>query len=40
MKFTTDFRSLYATLLELWLGQSATTTDQLLGTSYPRLGFL
>lgn len=40
MKFTTDFRSLYATLLERWLGQSATVTDQLLGSSYPRLGFL
>jgi uncharacterized protein (DUF1501 family) len=40
MKFTTDFRSLYATVLERWLGQSATTTDTLLGSSYPRLGFL
>jgi uncharacterized protein (DUF1501 family) len=40
MKHTTDFRSLYATLLERWLGQSATVTDQILGTNYPRLGFL
>jgi uncharacterized protein (DUF1501 family) len=40
MKFTTDFRSLYATLLERWLGQSATVTDQILGANYPRLGFL
>ena len=39
MKFTTDFRSLYATVLDRWLGQ-ATTTDSLLGTTYPRLGFL
>ena len=40
MKFTTDFRSLYATVLERWLGQAATTTDTLLGSTYPRLGFL
>jgi len=40
MKHTTDFRSLYATLLERWLGQSATVTDQILGTNYARLGFL
>jgi uncharacterized protein (DUF1501 family) len=40
MKFTTDFRSLYATVLERWLGQAATTTNTLLGSSYPRLGFL
>ncbi len=40
MKFTTDFRSLYATLLERWLGQSAAVTDQILGTNYTRLGFL
>ena len=40
MKFTTDYRSYYATLLERWLGQSATVTDQILGTNYPRLGFL
>ncbi|WP_291272846.1 DUF1501 domain-containing protein [Geothrix sp.] len=40
MKFTTDFRSLYATVLDRWLGQATTTTDGLLGTSYPRLGFL
>ncbi|HEX7490038.1 MAG TPA: hypothetical protein VF341_14110 [Anaeromyxobacteraceae bacterium] len=40
MKHTTDFRSLYATVLERWLGHAATTTDALLGASYPRLGFL
>ena len=40
MKFTTDFRSLYATVLERWLGQAATSTDTLLGSTYPRLAFL
>jgi uncharacterized protein (DUF1501 family) len=40
MKFTLDFRSLYATVLDRWLGQVPTTTDAILGTSYPRLGFL
>jgi uncharacterized protein (DUF1501 family) len=40
MKHTTDFRSLYATLLERWLGMGATTTDQILGSNYTRLGFL
>lgn len=40
MKFTTDFRSLYATVLDRWLGQATATTDTLLGTSYPRLNFL
>jgi uncharacterized protein (DUF1501 family) len=40
MKFTTDYRSLYATVLDRWLGQAGTTTDSLLGASYPRMGFL
>jgi uncharacterized protein (DUF1501 family) len=40
MKFTTDFRSLYATVLDRWLGQGTTSTDSLLGTAYPRLSFL
>ncbi len=40
MLFTTDFRSLYATVLERWLGQAARPTDTLLGATYPRLGFL
>jgi uncharacterized protein (DUF1501 family) len=45
MRFTVDFRSLYATVLERWLGLSAAATDALLlqGASlppYPRLGFL
>jgi uncharacterized protein (DUF1501 family) len=45
MKFTVDFRSLYATVLERWLGLPATETDALLlqGASlppYPRLAFV
>jgi len=40
LKFTTDFRSLYATVLDRWLGQASSTTDSLLGTTYSRLGFL
>ncbi|MDP2876260.1 MAG: hypothetical protein Q8O00_08755 [Holophaga sp.] len=35
-----DFRSLYATVLDRWLGQPSTTTNALLGSNYPRLGFL
>jgi hypothetical protein len=27
-------------VLDRWLGQVPTATDALLGTSYPRLGFL
>jgi uncharacterized protein (DUF1501 family) len=40
MKFTVDFRSLYATVLERWLGVPAAATDASLGATYPRLGFL
>ena len=40
MKFTTDFRSLYATVLDRWLGQATATTNTLLGATYPRLTFL
>jgi uncharacterized protein (DUF1501 family) len=40
MKFTTDFRSLYATVLDRWLGQATSSTNGLLGSAYPRLGFL
>jgi uncharacterized protein (DUF1501 family) len=40
MRYTTDFRSLYATVLERWLGRSASATDSLLGSTYTRLGFL
>jgi uncharacterized protein (DUF1501 family) len=45
MRFTVDFRSLYATVLERWLGLPAASTDALLlqGASlpaYPRLGFV
>jgi uncharacterized protein (DUF1501 family) len=40
MKFTVDYRSLYATVLERWLGVGAAATDRSLGAVYPRLGFL
>jgi uncharacterized protein (DUF1501 family) len=40
MKYTVDFRSLYATVLDRWLGQAPTATDAMLGAAYPRLGFL
>ncbi|MGA8889954.1 MAG: DUF1501 domain-containing protein [Anaeromyxobacteraceae bacterium] len=40
MKFTVDYRSLYATVLERWLGVGAAATDASLGAMYPRLGFL
>lgn len=45
MRFRVDFRSLYATVLEGWLGLPAAETDALLlqGASlgpYPRLGFV
>ncbi len=38
MVFTTDFRSLYATLLEKFLGYS--DSKGILGATYPTLGFL
>lgn len=37
LRFTTDFRSVYATLLDQWLQADA---DQLLGAHYDRLSFL
>ena len=37
MKFTTDFRNLYATVLDKWMGVSSRTV---LGGTYPNLGFL
>lgn len=40
MRFTTDFRSLYATVLDRWLGLATSTTDSLLGSTYTRLGLL
>jgi uncharacterized protein (DUF1501 family) len=40
MKYTVDFRRVYATVLDRWLGQPAAITDANLGTSYPRLNFL
>jgi uncharacterized protein (DUF1501 family) len=44
MVYTVDFRSMYATVLDRWLGQSSAVTNQSLGTPggnpYPRLAFL
>ncbi|HYS10575.1 MAG TPA: DUF1501 domain-containing protein [Myxococcales bacterium] len=40
LKFTVDFRSLYATVLDRWLGQAPSATDAMLGAAYQRLGFL
>jgi uncharacterized protein (DUF1501 family) len=40
MKYTVDFRSLYATVLDRWLRQDPAATDVMLGATYPRLGFL
>ena len=45
LRYTVDFRSLYATVLERWLGLGATQTDALLAQgasvpAYPRLGFV
>ena len=37
LKFTTDFRSVYATLLERWLKSPA---DDVLGARFPQLNFL
>ena len=35
-----DFRSMYATILDRWLGQATTTTNTLLGSNYARMTFL
>jgi uncharacterized protein (DUF1501 family) len=37
LSFTTDFRSVYATVLDRWLDSPA---DTILGAAHPRLGFL
>ena len=37
LRFTTDFRSVYATVMDGWLGAPA---DKLLGARFPTLGFL
>lgn len=37
LTFTTDFRSVYATVLDRWLDSPA---DTILGATHPRLGFL
>lgn len=36
----TDFRSVYATLLQNWLGVAATTVDTVLGQPFERLDFI
>jgi uncharacterized protein (DUF1501 family) len=40
MRFTVDYRSLYATVLERWLGVAPAATDASLGAAYPRLELL
>ncbi|MFT3917111.1 MAG: DUF1501 domain-containing protein [Anaeromyxobacteraceae bacterium] len=40
MVMTLDFRSVYATILDRWLGQSSAMTNQSLGSDYGRLAFL
>lgn len=40
MRFTVDFRSVYATVLDRWLGQPSNLTNQSLGSDYGRLNFL
>ena len=37
LKYTTDFRSVYSTLLDQWLGAPA---DDIIGTALPRLPLL
>lgn len=37
LAYTTDFRSVYATIIERWLG---TPAEPLLGANWPQLGFL
>ncbi|MBK6785893.1 MAG: hypothetical protein IPG79_20715 [Saprospiraceae bacterium] len=42
LKHDTDFRSIYATLLESWLCIEASAVDNILGDTYeriPQLGF-
>jgi len=39
VKYTVDFRSLYATVLDRWLGQDPAATDARLGATYPGSGF-
>jgi hypothetical protein len=38
MVFTTDFRSVYSTLLDKWLPDGNSTA--VLGSAFPNLGFL
>ncbi len=39
-RYTTDYRSAYATLLQDWIGLPAASVDDLLGGSFERLGFV
>lgn len=40
LKFDTDFRSVYATLLENWLCVDSTIVDEVMGQSFNRIGAL
>jgi uncharacterized protein (DUF1501 family) len=40
LKYHTDFRAVYATVIERWLGLSAAETASVLGGSFAALGFL
>ena len=40
LKSSTDFRSVYATVLRSWLGLSDVDTAEILGGTYPSLGLL
>ena len=37
LSFTTDFRSVYATVIDRWLG---VPSEALLGKAWPQLGFV
>lgn len=40
LQFSTDFRSVYATVLEGWLGVNASNVDALFNQPFDRLGFV
>ena len=39
-RFSTDYRSVYATLMQDWLGLAGTVVDEVLGDSFRRLEFV
>ncbi len=39
-RFTTDYRSVYATLMQDWLGLEGASVDQVLGGSFDRMSFV